>query len=172
MEVTTLANGRHMQAIVIKTDGDQMTARQLREDLLGGDWPKDCMQIYTPVEIHEAIHEAGIVGLGGAAFPTHVKILPDDNKPIDTLLVNGCECEPYLTADQRLMEEAPEPVITGALLASLGARPDPFFHRLVQRLFRQAQGFLGVIAKGGAHTTGLHHHHINAKGGEFHAQGV
>ncbi|GAH71457.1 unnamed protein product, partial [marine sediment metagenome] len=48
-------------------------------------------------EIRKIIREAGIVGLGGAAFPTHVKLSPPENKPIDTIILNGCECEPYLT---------------------------------------------------------------------------
>jgi electron transport complex protein RnfC len=55
--------------------------------------------------------------LGGAAFPTHVKLSRNDSKPVDTLLINGCECEPYLTADYRLMLEAAEPIIAGTLLA-------------------------------------------------------
>lgn len=128
MAVTTLPNGRHMQAIVIKANselqGGADDGRALWEDILGGEWPKDCMQLYTPFEIHEAIHAAGIVGLGGAAFPTHVKIVPNDKKPIHTLLINGCECEPYLTADQRLMVEAPEAIIAGALLAGLAVDAD------------------------------------------------
>jgi electron transport complex protein RnfC len=69
-------------------------------------------------QIAEAVAEAGIVGLGGAAFPTHVKLLRNDKKPIDTIIVNGCECEPYLTSDYRLMVEAPKPIVTGALLAA------------------------------------------------------
>ncbi len=73
---------------------------------------------WEPGQIAEAVAEAGIVGLGGAAFPTHVKLLKNDKKPIDTLLVNGCECEPYLTSDYRLMLEHPEPIVTGALLAA------------------------------------------------------
>jgi H+/Na+-translocating ferredoxin:NAD+ oxidoreductase subunit C len=124
MSVTTLANGRHMQAIVIKANGDFSDESALWEDIIGGEWPKDCMQLYTPTEIHEAIHAAGIVGLGGAAFPTHVKIVPNDKKPIHTLLINGCECEPYLTADHRLMAEAPEPVIAGSLLAGMAVGAD------------------------------------------------
>lgn len=60
------------------------------------------------------IKEAGIVGLGGAAFPTHVKLSPPADKPIDTLIINGCECEPMLTADYRLMLEQPEGIINGA----------------------------------------------------------
>ena len=122
--MTTLANGRHMAAIVIKAEGPQIDPADLWEDLVGGEWPKDCMQIYTPEDIHAAIHSAGIVGLGGAAFPTHVKIVLNDQKPIHTFLVNGCECEPFLTADDRLMVEAAAPIITGTLLSGLavGAR--------------------------------------------------
>jgi Na+-translocating ferredoxin:NAD+ oxidoreductase subunit C len=124
MGVTTLANGRHMEAIPIKAAGEQLTGEDLWADMFGGDWPKDDIESYDPGEISEAIANAGIVGLGGAAFPTHVKIMPNDKKPVHTLIVNGCECEPFLTADYRLMVEAPEPIVTGALLAgrSVGAR--------------------------------------------------
>ncbi len=117
MAVTTLPNGRHLSAISIKTDGEQITGKALWDDTFGGKWPIDCPEVYSPETISEAIHNAGIVGLGGAAFPTHVKVMPDDKKMIDTLMVNGCECEPYLTPDYRLMIEAPEAVVTGALLA-------------------------------------------------------
>lgn len=122
--VTTLANGRHMEAIPIKAAGDQLEGEDLWADLFGGEWPKDDLDAYDPKEISESIAAAGIVGLGGAAFPTHVKIMPNDKKPIHTLIVNGCECEPFLTADYRLMVEAPEPIITGALLSgrSVGAK--------------------------------------------------
>lgn len=54
-------------------------------------------------EIRNKIKEAGIVGLGGAAFPTHVKLTPPPEKPINTIILNGCECEPYLTSDYRLL---------------------------------------------------------------------
>jgi electron transport complex protein RnfC len=64
----------------------------------------------------EIIAEAGIVGLGGAAFPTHIKLSPPKEKPIETLIINGCECEPYLTADARLMIEHPTEIIEGAML--------------------------------------------------------
>ena len=63
--------------------------------------------------IKELILEAGIVGMGGAAFPTHVKFSPPKEKPIDTVILNGAECEPYLTADHRLMLEAAEDVADG-----------------------------------------------------------
>lgn len=59
------------------------------------------------------IKDAGIVGLGGAAFPTHVKLSPPKNKSIDTVILNGAECEPYLTCDQRLMIENPKEILKG-----------------------------------------------------------
>ena len=113
--VCTLPNGRHLPAIYIKAAGEQLSGQALYNDVLGGHWPKDCPIIYYPTTISKAIHEAGIVGLGGAAFPTHIKVRPDDTKMIDTLLINGCECEPYLTNDYRLMVEAPGPIIAGSL---------------------------------------------------------
>ncbi len=68
----------------------------------------------TPKEIKDIIRAAGIVGLGGAAFPTTVKITPPEGVKIDTLILNGAECEPFLTADDRLMREKPEDIIKGA----------------------------------------------------------
>lgn len=118
MAMVTLPNGRHLQAIVIKTEGDQPGSQALWDELFGGKWPTKAYQAVDPKEINEIIHGAGIVGLGGAAFPTHVKISPVGEKPIDTLVVNGCECEPYLTTDYRVMVEAPEAVVAGALLSA------------------------------------------------------
>ena len=63
--------------------------------------------------LRRLIREAGIVGLGGAAFPTHVKFSPPAEKPIDAFILNGCECEPYLTADHRAMVELTEKILTG-----------------------------------------------------------
>ncbi len=114
----TLPNGRHVPAVPIAAgEAEQVEGDALRADVLGGDWPVE-VGGWEPGQIAEAVAEAGIVGLGGAAFPTHVKLLKNDKKPIDTLLVNGCECEPYLTSDYRLMLEHPEPIVTGALLAA------------------------------------------------------
>jgi len=67
-----------------------------------------------PGEMLARVKEAGIVGLGGATFPTHVKFSPPRDKPIDTLILNGCECEPYLTSDHRLMLERTEDLILGS----------------------------------------------------------
>ena len=120
----TLANGRHMDTLPIKTEGEIPSGRDLWDEIFGGNWPVTGLDTYEPARISLAINEGGLVGLGGAAFPTHVKIAPSDKKPIHTLIVNGCECEPYLTSDYRLMVEAPGPIITGALLAgrSVGAK--------------------------------------------------
>jgi len=123
--VTTLPNGRHVPVVPIKAAEEQpLAGDRLFEEVFGGDWPTDGLEQYEPRRIVEAAREAGLVGLGGAAFPTHVKLTRNEQRPIRLLLINGCECEPYLTADYRLMLEAPKPVITGALLAqrAIGAR--------------------------------------------------
>ena len=68
---------------------------------------------HSPAEIIERVKQAGISGMGGACFPTYVKLSPPPDKKIDTLLINGVECEPYLTADERLMLERPDDIILG-----------------------------------------------------------
>jgi electron transport complex protein RnfC len=77
----------------------------------------------TPDQIVAAIQEAGVVGLGGAAFPTHVKLKIPAGKHVDTLIINGAECEPYLTTDHRVMLEQRDDIYTGIryLLAVTGA---------------------------------------------------
>ena len=74
--------------------------------------------------IKERILEAGIAGMGGAAFPSHVKLSPPDEKPIDTVILNGVECEPYLTSDHRLMLEHPDSIIKGLrlIMKALGVK--------------------------------------------------
>jgi len=74
-----------------------------------------------PQEIVGLIRQAGIVGMGGAAFPTAVKLTANPQKPVDTVILNGCECEPYLTSDDRLMVESPGPVLAGLELAMRAA---------------------------------------------------
>lgn len=119
--VATLPNGRHVKVIPVKTGPEQLSAEALWADLYGGEWPLEGIGALDPAEIVKAIRAAGIVGQGGAAFPTHVKLARNPKKPVDTILVNGCECEPYLTADYRLMIEAPEPIVTGTLIAARAA---------------------------------------------------
>jgi len=70
----------------------------------------------APGELVNAVSAAGIVGMGGASFPTHVKLSPPSEKKIDTLIINGAECEPYLTADHRLMLEKAEELLDGTLI--------------------------------------------------------
>lgn len=117
-KVTTLPNGRHVDSIPIKAEGDQKDPRDIWNELFGGEWDKKNIAQYDPPAIVKAVREAGLVGLGGAAFPTSVKIMYNEKKPIDTLMINGAECEPYLTADYRLMLEAPDPIIVGAMIAA------------------------------------------------------
>ncbi|MEN6574857.1 MAG: hypothetical protein ABFD90_00845, partial [Phycisphaerales bacterium] len=73
---------------------------------------------YTSEQICGAVRDAGIVGMGGAGFPTSVKIQPDTKTPKETLIVNGCECEPYITCDYRVLLEWTEQVITGVQLVA------------------------------------------------------
>ncbi len=67
----------------------------------------------------DRIRAAGVVGMGGAAFPVHVKLEPQEDKPVDTLLINGAECEPYITCDYRIMLDYTEQLIEGAKLIQI-----------------------------------------------------
>ncbi len=97
-------SGRSLLSVVIKPDG---------EDAWVDGLPEGDPESLTADEIKDRLRDAGIVGMGGATFPAHVKLSPPDEKPIDTLIINGVECEPYLTADHRLMLEEPEKVLQG-----------------------------------------------------------
>ena len=99
-------DGRFAPAIRIEADA---FATQQAETGPGVDW-----QSLSLEEFIEAVQMAGIVGLGGAAFPSHVKLSVPDGVRIKHLLVNGAECEPYLTNDHRLMLERPEALLEGA----------------------------------------------------------
>jgi electron transport complex protein RnfC len=107
------AMGRMVMSVVIENDGkEEWTALKDNPDYLK----------LSPEELKDKIKAAGIVGLGGAAFPTVVKLTPPKEKPIDTVIINGAECEPYLTADYRLMIEKPAEIIEGLkiLMKTLG----------------------------------------------------
>ena len=71
---------------------------------------------YTPEEIIEKVKRAGVVGLGGASFPTHVKLAPPKDKKAECLILNGTECEPYLTSDDRIMRERPQEILIGGAI--------------------------------------------------------
>lgn len=108
--------GRLVNAVEIESDG----ADEVMEYApIGARWTET-----APGELLQEIAAAGIVGMGGAAFPTHVKLSPPAHKPIDTLIINGAECEPYLTDDHRIMVERPDDILTGALIMKkiLGAK--------------------------------------------------
>jgi electron transport complex protein RnfC len=100
--------------VVIESDG----LNEIHESVV----PKGDVETLEPKEILDIINESGIVGMGGAGFPTRVKLSPPPDKKIDVLIVNGAECEPYLTADHRLMLETPEDVVYGlrAVMKVLG----------------------------------------------------
>ena len=105
--------GKPVAAVTIANDGED----KLFPELNG---IKDPFAI-SPDDIRRIIMEAGIVGLGGAAFPTAVKLTPPKDKIIDVIVINGCECEPMLTADNRMMLEYPEEIIKGAELIRIAA---------------------------------------------------
>ncbi len=98
--------GTKVPAVEIAADGDDTPVEGLAPI---PDW-----EHAAPEDLKKRIAEAGIVGMGGAAFPTHVKLSPPPNKPMDVLILNGVECEPCLTADHRLMLEEPDRVLVGA----------------------------------------------------------
>jgi Na+-translocating ferredoxin:NAD+ oxidoreductase subunit C len=81
------------------------------------DWDIGGEHHWFPNEIVEAVHAAGIVGQGGAVFPTHLKLISQPLRPIHAVLLNGCECEPYLTSDYRLMVEGSGAILSGLRLA-------------------------------------------------------
>ena len=114
----TLPTARHMPAVTIQSSEEaQLDPNILWQEMTSDDWQKD-VSGYDPSTIPGIIKDSGIVGLGGAAFPAHVKFIKNDKKPVDVVLINGCECEPYLTCDYRMMVEAPHAIVTGALLGA------------------------------------------------------
>ena len=82
--------------------------------------------------LKERVKQAGIVGMGGATFPTYVKLSPPPDKKIDSVIINGAECEPYITADHRLMLEAPEKIIGGL--------------KIIMRILGVKRAYLGIEA--------------------------
>lgn len=94
-----------VKCVVIESDG----LNELHESVVS----KGDIESLSAEEIKNIIKEAGIVGMGGAGFPTHVKLSPPPDIKIDTIILNGAECEPYLTADHRLMLENPQDIIYG-----------------------------------------------------------
>ncbi|MBI4684299.1 MAG: electron transport complex subunit RsxC [Nitrospirae bacterium] len=115
------AMGKMVTSIVIENDG--------KEEWTNIKDNPDYIKL-SPEELKEKIKAAGIVGMGGAAFPTLVKLSPPKEKPIDTVIINGAECEPYLTADYRLMIEKPKEIIEGL--------------KILMKVLNVNKGFVGI----------------------------
>ncbi len=107
--------GMKIKAVTIESDGRDEWAENVK--------PAGRLEDLSPEDIRKIVREAGIVGLGGATFPAHVKLSPPEDKPIDVVIINGAECEPYLTADHRVMLEKSEEIIFGlkAMMKALNA---------------------------------------------------
>ncbi|MFC1693755.1 electron transport complex subunit RsxC [Candidatus Latescibacterota bacterium] len=114
--------GSKIDSVVIESNGEDTWADGL-------DLPRDIFSM-NPDKMREAIQAAGIVGLGGAAFPTHVKLSPPDNKPIDTVILNGVECEPYSTCDHLLMLERSQDIVEG--------------FKIIMRIIDCKKGIIGI----------------------------
>lgn len=102
--------GNNQMTIEIKVEGDEWLEGIDTTDTLVTDIPEDSKAIL------EKIRLGGVVGLGGATFPTHVKLSPPPGSKCEMLIINGCECEPYLTSDFRTLLEKGEQVVIGAAL--------------------------------------------------------
>lgn len=122
IEPRRTANGAMVTSVVVENDGLYETVEGLGADRDPSTLSKE--------EIRSIVKEAGIVGLGGAGFPTHVKLTPKDDNAIEYILVNGAECEPYLTSDYRLMLEEPEKIVGGL--------------KVILQLFDHAKGVIGI----------------------------
>ncbi|MFH1789380.1 MAG: electron transport complex subunit RsxC [Candidatus Altiarchaeota archaeon] len=109
-EVTEVAakphpSGTRVPAVVITSDGKDQLHKSVKK--------RRSPEKLSPADIAGIVREAGIVGMGGAMFPTHVKLKPPPEKKIDVLVVNAAECEPYLTCDHRLLIEHPSKILSG-----------------------------------------------------------
>ncbi|MBI3592458.1 MAG: electron transport complex subunit RsxC, partial [Nitrospirae bacterium] len=116
-----LPTGRAVTSVVIENDGKEEWA-SLKDN-------PDYMKL-SPEELKAKVKDAGIVGMGGAAFPAHVKLSPPKEKPVEVVILNGAECEPYLTADYRLMLERPDDVVEGL--------------RILMKVVGVNKGFIGI----------------------------
>lgn len=122
IEPRLVANGSMVQSIIVESDGEYRTVE-------GFGAKRDYAKL-SKQEIRDIVKEAGIVGLGGAGFPTNVKLSPKNEEAIDYIIVNAAECEPYLTSDYRVMMEQPERLIGGL--------------KVILQLFDKAKGVIGI----------------------------
>ena len=113
--------GNKQMAIEITSDG--------RDEWIFSSEDKNYLKLSNE-EIIQRVKNAGVCGLGGAGFPTNVKITPNPNKPVDTIILNGVECEPFLTADYRIMLEKAEDIIKGL--------------KIVMKVMSAKKGIIGI----------------------------
>ena len=121
IEEHELPGGRGL-CIVVEND--------FKEELHESVKPKGNLENLSKEDIISIITEAGIVGMGGGTFPTHIKTSPPSDKQIDAVILNGAECEPYLTADHRLMLENPEDVVFGL--------------KILMKALNVSKGYIGI----------------------------
>ena len=122
IEPRVVVNGSKVLSIIVENDEKYETIEGMGDD-------RDVSSL-SKQEIRDIVKEAGIVGMGGAGFPTHVKLMPKDDNAIEYVIVNGSECEPYLTSDYRMMLEEPEKIIGGL--------------KIMLSLFDNAKGVIGI----------------------------
>ena len=114
--------GIDMPSVVIESDAKDEWVAGLKEN--------PDFSLLSPEELKKLVQEAGIVGMGGATFPTHVKLSPPKEKPIDVVILNGAECEPFLTSDHRLMLEKPKEIVEGL--------------KMLMRILNVGKGYIGI----------------------------
>lgn len=120
IEMRGLANGGKANCVIIENDGLYEEAEYVKKEL----------SELSAEEIRERVKNAGVVGMGGAGFPSNVKLTPKNPESIEYIIVNGAECEPYLTSDYRRMMEEPEKIKEGLLV--------------VLKLFPKAKGYIAI----------------------------
>ena len=122
IEPRLTVSGAMVDSVIVENDNEYKA--------IEGFGAKRDYQALSKAEIREIVKEAGIVGMGGAGFPTHIKLTPKDDNAIDTVIINGAECEPYLTSDYRMLLEEPSKVIGGL--------------KVILRLFDNASGVIAI----------------------------
>ena len=123
VEMKPHTNGSTVMSVVIENDHQYTLCEDIKPRT------QEEVDALTPAEICDIIHEGGIVGMGGATFPTHVKLSGGIGK-VDTVIVNAGECEPYITSDDRLCREQPEKLISGL--------------KIVMKVFGLTEGHIGI----------------------------
>ncbi len=118
----TVPGGQKAMCVEIENDFKEEVFEEIK--------PYAGIDAMSKEELLNMIKDAGIVGMGGATFPTHVKLSPPKEKNIDVVVLNGAECEPYLTADHRLMLESPEDIVLGL--------------QVIMKILDVGKGYIGI----------------------------